>query len=118
MSISWSPDSRRLAYVSIDKKFVDEARASGKGTSHKRAGADMFIVDVDGDRVPRRVAGAPNLYLSDSSPPRWADDGIALSVIGRDYQVWTIDSRNMTSTPRTKEPAQKNENGQEEEKGK
>src|SRR3546814_1465563 len=61
-AISWSPDSRRLANVSIEKKFEDEARASGKGTSHKRAGADMLIVDVDGDRVPRRVAGASKLY--------------------------------------------------------
>src|SRR3546814_18155748 len=58
----------------------------------------MFIVDVDGDRGPRRVAGAPNLYLSDYSSPRWADDGIALYVIGCDYQVWKIDRRNLTST--------------------
>src|SRR3546814_6373377 len=67
----------------------------------------MFIVDVDGDRVPRRVAGAPNLYLSDYSPPRWADDGIALYVIGRDYQVWKIDSRNLTSTRLTTDTARK-----------
>src|SRR3546814_4080136 len=86
---------------------ASDLRASGKGTSHKRAGADMFIVDVDGDRVPRRVAGAPNLYLSDYSPPRWADDGIALYVIGRDYQVWKIDSRNLTSTRLTTDTARK-----------
>src|SRR3546814_1219933 len=84
-----------------------DLRASGKGTSSDRAGADMFTVDVAGRRGPRRVAVAPNLYLCVESPPRWADDGIALYVIGRDYQVWKIDSRNLTSTRLTTDTARK-----------
>src|SRR3546814_9150465 len=67
----------------------------------------MFIVGFEGARVARRLAGGPDLYLSDYSPPRWADDGIAMYVIGRDYQVWKIDSRNLTSTRLTTDTARK-----------
>src|SRR3546814_13829148 len=71
-AISWSPDRRRLAYVSIARRLEDEARAAGKGLSHKRAGADMLIVHVRGDCVPRRFERAATDAHQNNSPQRTA----------------------------------------------
>ncbi|WP_246193095.1 S9 family peptidase [Pseudoxanthomonas yeongjuensis] len=106
-TISWSPDSRRLAYASIDKQVQDQTQASGKETTLISEGADMFIMNIDGDRVPRRVAGAPNLFLSDYSAPLWAADSVLLYAIGQDNQVWKIDTGDMTSSRLTSDTERK-----------
>lgn len=97
-TISWSPDSRRLVYASVDKAFQDRAQASGKETTLINEGADMFVLNIEGDRKPRRVSGAPNLFLSDYSAPLWSADSTLVYAIGADNQVWSIDSQALQSS--------------------
>ena len=85
--VSWSPDSRWLAYVARDPSV---ARAAGAITVGKSQGGDLWRISAGGG-APQRFAGArSNAFNSDFLPPVWDDTGRHLYLVG-DNQVWQAD---------------------------
>ncbi len=80
-ALSWSPDSRWIAYTSANPAAPksDGAITSPSGTN--RAG-DLYVVSPGGGSA-RRFAGAPEaVFGTDFLPPLWGDGGKYLYAVG------------------------------------
>lgn len=99
-ALSWSPDSRQLAYTSLnpetEKKSSDIVSPKGSISS----GGDLYIANLSGKA--EKISGAPdNCFSTDYLPPLWGDDGKFVYVISEDHQLWKASVKRQTAVQLT-----------------
>lgn len=90
-AVSFSPDSRKLAYLSADEGARKAARLAKKSSSLDRDGGDLYLWDGTAGESSK-ASGIPTNGLSnDFLPPLWSSDGKRLFLAGTDKRLWTCD---------------------------
>jgi dipeptidyl aminopeptidase/acylaminoacyl peptidase len=81
-TVSWSPDSRSLAYITMEVHFrVDEQIADGQ----------CYVVPADGSAPPRRVTEVPHPHLGHTfRAPVWSNDGTRIYAADANA-LWELD---------------------------
>lgn len=92
-AVSWSPDSRRLAYVAIDAAARRARAATADATSiNVPEGGDLFIASAETGAASKVEGAANNVFLSDYLAPLWDAKGERLYVVDAARQVWKVDA--------------------------
>lgn len=90
-AVSWSPDSRQLAYTAVDVPARAARLKAASTTSLWHDAGDLFIMSVDTGKT-EKVSGAPvNNFGVRYLPPLWDAQGRYIYLLSADHQVWKVD---------------------------
>ena len=85
----WSPDSRRLAYLSRDTSVTERREQI---SVHDSPGGDLWWVAAAGGTPQRFSGAAPNAFVTDvMMPPAWDEAARHVYLLG-DKQLWKADT--------------------------
>ena len=77
---SWSPDGRRIAFLSHDDRYQRQHHSLSTAILH------LYTMAPDGSKISRVQNGAVNVHLS----PRWSPDGTRVAYVRHDaeFAMW------------------------------
>jgi dipeptidyl aminopeptidase/acylaminoacyl peptidase len=91
-AVSWAPDSRRIAYTSIDAEQRNAAINQAANTSLTKQGGDLYVLDTQSGQSAKFQHAPVNHFGVDFLPPMWDRLGENIYLLSADGQVWRIDA--------------------------
>lgn len=90
---SFSPDGRKLAYVSTDDAARKAARQKRSVSSNDYdGGGDLYLWDGKSGKTTKVSVTLGNAFANYFLPPLWSGDGARLYLTGANKRVWRIDA--------------------------
>jgi len=106
-AVSWAPDSRRIAYTSIDTAQRDAKINQAADTSLTTQGGDLYVLDTQSGQSVKVQKAPVNHFGADFRPPMWDRLGQNIYVLSADGQVWRIDAASFQAQQLTNDDRRK-----------